>query len=214
MYCPTCGATVDNGAKFCTTCGAAIVSPQSENAEFPETEVLSDNYEETGKLEDNSFISTHENIFGGVPISDQQPFAQNHQQSYTSPSPQVLDEKAFYKQFASKNTNGWVIAIIVVCFLTAATSIPSLVLGNLLSILDIAFYVVFGILLLLQKKWYLSLPVTIYSGIGTIITIATAGAATGIFALIAGIVSTMKLKKLNAAYKQYKERGVLPQNVI
>ena len=126
----------------------------------------------------------------------------------------MLDEKAFYKKFASKNTNGWVIALVVVCFLTAAASIPSLVFGNVLSILDIAFYLVFGIFLLLQKKWYFSLPVTIYSGIGTIITLAMAGAATGVLALIAGIISTITLKQINAAYTQYKERGVLPQYVI
>lgn len=106
------------------------------------------------------------------------------------------------------------IAIVVVCFFTATTSIPSLVFGNLLNILDIVFYLIFGILLLLRKKWYFSLPVTIYSGIGTIITLAMAGAAAGVLALIAGIISTIKLKKINAAYKQYKERGVLPQNVI
>lgn len=214
MYCSTCGASVDNSADFCTTCGAPMVSSKVPDAEIPETEFLSDNYEETGRLLENGFTPIHENAVGGVPISEQQPFVQNPQQSYASPSFPVLDEKVFYKQFASKNTNGWVIAIVVVCFFTAAISIPSLVFGNLLSILDIVFYLIFGILLLLRKKWYFSLPVTIYSGIGTIITLAMAGAATGVLALIAGIISTIKLKKINAAYKQYKERGVLPQNVI
>ncbi len=214
MYCSICGATIDNSAKFCTVCGTPIADSKTPNTEFTETEVLSENYEETGRLDGNGFTPIHKNVVGDVSGVEKQSFAHNFQTSNTEPTFPVLDEKAFYKQFASKNTNGWVIAIVVLCFFTAAISIPTLLFGNVFSILDIAFYLLFGILLLVQKKWYFSLPITIYSGIGTIITLAMAGAATGILALIAGIISTVKLKKINAAYKQYKEHGTLPQNVI
>lgn len=216
MYCPTCGASVDNGAKYCATCGAPTASNSQElNTEVLETEVLSNAYEKTGRLDESSFTPIHENVAGGVPIHEQQqPFVQQPHQSCIDPNISTLDEKGFYKQFASKNTNGWVIAVIIACFLTAAASIPSLALGNLLSVLDVVFYLVFGMLLLLKKKWYFALPITIYSGVGTLLTIVATGAATGIFALIAGIASTIKLKKFQAAYKQYKECGVLPQKMI
>lgn len=216
MYCSTCGAYVSDDSTFCSVCGAQLASVQSQNIITPETETLSNDYEETGRLDESSFTPLRENIIGQVPITDQQhmPFVQQTYQNYGNVSPQVLDEKEFYKQFASKNTNGWVIAIIVACFLTMATSIPSLVMGNLFSLIDIMVYLIFGVLIVLKKRWYFTLPVTVYSAIGTVLTIAIAGAATGIFALVAGIISTIKLKKINAAYEQYKKCGALPQNVI
>lgn len=215
MYCPNCGASVDQNTLYCMSCGFPIVSgSQDTSSEFAETESFSEAYEETGKLDENGFTPIDANVVGGVPFSDKQAFAQMPQNSYTGPYFSALDEKSFYKQFASKKTNGWVVAIIAACFLTAAVSIPSLAFGNLLSILDVVFYLVFGILLLVKKKWYFSLPVTIYSGIGTMLMLVMSGTATGIFALIAGIISTIKLRKINAAYKQYKGCGVLPQNEI
>lgn len=102
MYCSTCGASVDNSADFCTTCGAPMVSSKVPDAEIPETEFLSDNYEETGRLDENGFTPIHENAVGGVPISEQQSFVQNLQQSYASPSFPVLDEKAFTSNLLQK----------------------------------------------------------------------------------------------------------------
>lgn len=215
MYCPNCGASVDQNTLYCMSCGSPIVSGSQEpSSAAPKTGVFSDAYEETGKLDENGFTPIYENGDGDVPFSDRQAFAQMPMNSYPGPNFSVMDEKTFYKQFASKKTNGWVVAIIVACFLTAAVSIPSLAFGNLLSILDVVFYLVFGILLLVKKKWYFSLPVTIYSGIGTMLMLVMSGTATGIFALIAGIISTIKLQKINAAFKQYKACGVLPQNEI
>ena len=214
MNCSICGALADNNAKFCPVCGASLLSAQQQNSELPKAETLYDNYEETGRLDANNPPAAHENVLGGVRTAEQQPFVQNFQQNYTVPNFSVLDEKSFYKQFASKNTKGWTTTLIVGCFLTVVSSILPLMSGNIFSILDIVFYLAFGILLIVQKKWYFALPVTIYSGIWTIVTVLMAGAATGILALIAGIASTIKLKKLNEAYKQYKTSGLFPSNMI
>lgn len=227
MYCSNCGAFIENGFDFCSACGTKISASVNENvsAQLSSTEI----YEETGKLDEADIPNWHSQPTEYQSRIVPAPGQTNQTNSKAQIPPlnqgqipnlnenllfQKMTEKDFYKKFASKNTNSWAVAIIVACFITAATSIPSLFLGNYLSLIDLVFYLVFGILLVLKKKWYLVLPVTICSGIGTIIAIASAGAATGIFALVAGIISTIKLKKINAAYKQYQKNDVLPQNLI
>lgn len=232
MNCQKCGAEVIDGTKFCAVCGASVENLQTTDSDFYQTEVLSYNDDKRNYApnEINNYASGHLNYdstaaqnaqpqpsypnYNSAAAQNAQPFAQNFQQNYTVPNFSVLDEKSFYKQFASKSTKGWTTTLIVGCFLTVVSSILPLMSGNIFSILDIAFYLAFGILLIVQKKWYFALPVTIYSGIWTIVTVLMAGAATGILALIAGIASTIKLKKLNEAYKQYKTSGLFPSNMI
>lgn len=216
MYCSTCGATIKENVSYCPVCGAQITATQKQNASVPETEVL---VEETGRLDEDNFTPIRDNVIGYVPIDNKQkvPFSQGLsqpvQQNFSNNS-QVIDEKTFYNQFAAKGTKGWVNALIVICFITGISSIGLLAMGNMLSIADMLVYLIFGILLTVQKRWYFPLVVTIYGGAFSLITIASSGSPVGIFAVVAGIISITKLKKLNEAYKQYQVSGVLPQNQI
>lgn len=186
MYCSNCGAYTDDTSAFCTVCGARLMPVQVKS------DVPSNERQQTPYVQ-----QTYQNC-GNANM----PF-------------QKMTEKDFYKNFASKNTNGWVIFVIFSCFLTMAATAGSMIMNeNFLSVIDILFYFVFGILLIVKKKWYFTLPVTIYSSIATIITLVLSGSVTGIFAIAAGAVSTVKLKKINDAYKQYTERGIFPQNQI
>lgn len=216
MYCLTCGATIEDGTSYCPVCGAQITATQKRNVSVPETEAL---FEETGRLDEDNFTPIHDNVIGYVPIDNkqQEPLTQEFSQpvqQHCSNNSQFLDEKAFYNQVAAKGTKGWVNVIMIACFVTAASSAGWLISGNTFSIVDLVFYIILGILLVLNKKWYFALIVTLYSAIGIIITVAMGGNYVGIFALVAGIISTIKLKKINDAYKQYQASGVLPQNQI
>ena len=73
MYCPNCGASVDQNTLYCMSCGFPIVSgSQDTSSEFAETESFSEAYEETGKLDENGFTPIDANVVGGVPFSDKQ----------------------------------------------------------------------------------------------------------------------------------------------
>lgn len=60
--------------------------------------------------------------------------------------------------------------------------------------------------------------VTIITGnifaVGTLITMITAGMASGLFPLICGVMATKTLKKADKAYEQYKTTGVYPTEQI
>ena len=216
MYCLTCGATIEDGTSYCPVCGAQVTATQKQNASVPETEVL---FEETGRLDEDNFTPSRDNVIDYMPINNKQQepltqgFSQPVQQNFSNNS-QVIDEKTFYNQFAAKGTKGWVNALIVICYVTGISSIGLIAMGNMLSIADMLVYLVFGILLTVQKRWYFPLVVTIYGGVFSLITIASSGSPVGIFAVVAGILSITKLKKINDAYKQYQVSGVLPQNQI
>lgn len=192
MFCPHCGTQNNDSAMFCTGCGTSLQITRSAQP-----------VQSVHPIVPPAFQTQQTNIS-----------AEAQQYAYANAQYQNLSEKDFYKAFASKSTNSWVITVIVICFLTAAISISQLVLANWFALIDMVLYLIFGILLIVNKKWYFALPVTIYSCIGTIITIAIAGTPTGFFALAAGIIATVKLKKINDAYKQYKDFGVIPQCAI
>ena len=126
----------------------------------------------------------------------------------------TYDEKQFYQKFASKNIKSWVIAIGVMAIVSGVASVSWLFLGNLLSIIDIVFYITFGILILTLKKWGFTLTVTVYSGVFSLITLATTEQFTGWLVLIAGIISTIGLRKINKAYNLYKWTGQVPAGEI
>lgn len=222
MYCPNCGAFVDDNSVYCTVCGAQIISEQAQKidtakaSETAGTEILSNDYEETGRLDENTVTQNYENFTGSAPITygNQPVNTQQTYRNYGNYSSQNFDEKHFYKQFASKNTKSWVNLFIIACFVTAVFTSANIFKGNTLYALDCIFYLVFGILLVFKKKWYFFLVVSIYSGIGTILAITSGNIGSGLLALVAGIISTVKIKKLNALFKQYKEYGIFPQNEI
>ena len=39
MFCPNCGAQVEDGTAFCSNCGAKIEAAQPQNVEQPESQV-------------------------------------------------------------------------------------------------------------------------------------------------------------------------------
>ncbi len=121
---------------------------------------------------------------------------------------------AFYEKFASKKTRSWTTTMVVICFLSSATSIVPLALGQIISIVDVLFYGLMGFALLKTKKWVFTLIPTLYSGFFTVVALASSGAATGVVALVSGIMSTLALRKINAAFKNYEVTRVCPERDI
>ncbi len=200
--CQKCNTVLDDTAKFCYQCGTPVSIPTDE-----ETCLLTDDNEETSLLTEETGELNLEDMPGYTPTPT----------SYISNSydaSRKLSEKEFYERFVTKKAKGWTTAIGVISLITGAISIPLLFLGNFFSIIDIVFYITIGVLILTTKKWGLPLSVSIYSGVCSVISLATSGSPSGIVALIIGIYSTITLKKVNDAYKQYCRSGVLPSKPI
>ena len=219
--CRKCNTVLDDSAKFCHCCGMPIDNDPDMKTDDDEITVqLNDDDVSVPYEQDQPDISaeTEESIPEDVPENN--PFQQSFEQpeSYTSDAPgssnDVLGRKEFFEKYVSKKAKGYATVLAVIALISGALSIPSLIFGNLLSIMDIAFYIVMGILILTTKNWIFTLIVTIYSSIFSIITIAISGTPTGIVVLIVGIFATMNLKKVNDAYKQYLLSGILPTDPI
>lgn len=132
------------------------------------------------------------------------------QPTYTAPVGGMLSEKEFYDRFMPKKSKSWVTALMVISFITAGLSLVLVLLGNILGLIDVAFYLVIGFLLLKSKKWGVALATVIYSGFWSLLGLITGGGLTGIVALIVGVMATIELKKFGKLYADYKISGQLP----
>lgn len=214
--CRKCNTVIDDTAKFCYRCGTPVSVPESE-----ETGLLINDDEETGLLNgegEGSFLINEETEELYPEDMQRYPPPYTPPQQFFAPNmPYIyrrLTEKDFYERFVSKKVKGWKTAIGVISLISGAISIPILFLGNFLSIIDIAFYIPMGILILATRNWGLPLAVTIYSGIFSVIAFAVSCTPSGVAALIVGIYATIILKKANDAYRLYCRTGALPQKQI
>lgn len=181
MFCSKCGQQLPDGSAFCSVCGA----PQTVAA--PQPAYQQPTYQQPAQ-----------------PVY-QQPVYQ--QPMYQQP----LSRKEFYNQFVSKKSNSTVICMAVIFFITAAISASLIVaLENMLGIMDVAVYTLFGILLLATKHWVCALIPTAYSAVWTIVSMVNGGTPTGIVALIVGATCVSVLQKFEKMYKAYTTTGVLP----
>ena len=144
----------------------------------------------------------------GAPQPMGTPFGMNQ------PMQPINSFEDFFEQFASPKTKNNVKWLGYICAFTAVVSIVLICIGNFVAILDVIFYGVFAFLLLKKKNWAFPLAVTCYSGIFSIIGFFVSGTPSGILALILSIKSTMAMKKLNDAYKEYQTTGQFPSQQI
>ncbi len=206
--CPNCKTVLDSTAKFCMQCGTQVSQAADEQTGFlnydEQTSLLTTEDQETSLLTEETGELRPEDRPDYFP---QQPNSKKN-------IAYILNEKQFYDQCVSKKVKGWATAIGVIALISGTVSVPFLFLGNLLSIIDIAFYLTMGVLILVTRKWGLPLAVTIYSGLFSVISLATSGTMNGIIALVVGIFATINLKKANDAYRLYRQSGVLPQKPV
>jgi hypothetical protein len=201
-------------AMFCSNCG----TPYDDEG----TTVLQDDFD------DGTTVLNPNDNFGDVnyynppetypqePPKYYQPAQQPGQQNpFVCQNPvEKMTLEQFFEKFASKKTKNWYKTIAIICIITAVLSLGLLGIGNYFSVIDVIFYLVFGILLFKKKNWILPLVVTCYGGLFTIIGIATTGTPSGIFACVLGIMATIGAKKVNDAYKTYTSTGQIPSNEL
>lgn len=184
MRCTNCGAEIPAESKFCSSCGQPVPVQQT----YPQQSYPQQNYQ-------------------------QQPYPQQAPVNYGY-SAEPMNEKTFYKTYMSKNARGWVTATIVCAFISAALNIANVALYGPASLLDAILCLVIGIVLIKKKSWVLPLIFAIYGIIVSILSLVLSGTPSGILAIAAGIISVIKLRKFAAAYKQYKNTGLLPMDII
>lgn len=236
-FCKTCGAQLHDNDAFCVVCGTTVEQANAADAptdfydteattvlnesEFDdkaeETTVLSDNspYQNNNPYQSGNYYQGDNNVYT-PPVQPQQPPVQGY---YNQPQGNAYQDtkltfEQFYEKVASKKTKSDAKALAIITIITAAVGIASIVMGNYFGIIDVVFYGVFSFLLFKKKNWILPLIVTCYSGCFTVINLVVSGVASGIFALIIGIITTIKLKKVNDAYKAYQTTGQYPNEQI
>lgn len=209
MYCQNCGAENQENSKFCMACGISLNSDNTIEDEMGETTALLQ--EETTLLqedmaEDNNQQVEHTNS------SVQTTYNQFVQ--YENNNNQIISKEVFFTNILSKKSKSWIKALWIICFITVAICAVSIITGNFFAIVDIVFYLVFGILMNKKQNWKIALVITCYSACGTLLTMIMASMASGLFPLICGVMSTKLLRKADKAYEQYKTTGVYPTEQI
>jgi hypothetical protein len=174
--CKHCGMQITEDSKFCTYCGTAYDENNGANA-------FSQNDFDNGA----PVVNVEGNFSGG-----------SYYNSALTPS---LEQ--FFKGYISNRTIGYHTTAAIICIFTAIISFILLFEGDYYSLIDIIFYLTFGILLLKKKDWVIPLIVICYSGIMTVFTLIVTGTVYGAFALAVGIRATIGTKKANDAYKDY-----------
>lgn len=125
MYCPQCGNTNDDTARFCSACGLDLVQYKQQ-------------WQESGPRTDQQVDSGYQQPAQQTPMYHQPPYQQQYQPAYQAPP---------YRQTGPYGTvpyipsyMGWAIAVLILCFWP--TGIPAVVyasqVGSKLALGDIA----------------------------------------------------------------------------
>lgn len=209
MYCQNCGAENQTKSNFCVVCGVPLNTNSIVDNETDKTTLLSD--EETALLQEDSVMSNNQqpNYADTSVQTTYNQFACNVN-NYN----QIVSKEEFFTKLLSKNSKSWIKALWIICFITVVLCAITIITGNIFAVVDVVFYLVFGILLKKKQDWKIALAITCYSALGTLITMITAGMASGLFPLICGVMATKTLKKADKTYEQYKTTGVYPTEQI
>lgn len=188
MRCDFCNAEIKQNDNFCPECGKRIVFNGGAAID-------------NGNNVDNNYYD---------------PTPQYQQTSYYADNTSYkMTEKCFFSEYSKKSVKGINITVAVLCFLSACIAVPQIVtFGNLLGIIDIVVFVLFGVLVLIKKKWYFSLIISIYCGLACALALTLNGVPTGIILLMLAIGNTVSLYRINKAYITYVQTGQMPQMQI
>lgn len=209
MYCQNCGAENKDNSIFCMVCGTTFNLDNKVEDDMDETTALLQ--EETTLLQADSVADNNQQIQHVNPVIQS---AYNQATQSTNNYNQIISKEEFFTKLLSKNSKSWIKALWIICFITVVLCAVTIITGNIFAVADVVFYLVFGILLKKKQDWKIALAITCYSALGTLITMITAGMASGLFPLICGVMATKTLKKADKTYEQYKTTGVYPTEQI
>ena len=184
MNCTNCGAPLNPGANFCTSCGATVQQPTYQQPTYQQPTYQQPTY--------------------------QQPYQENFVQP---PVTGAFTWKEFYNRFVTKKgyiTGMSIICFIT----AALSLVLLALTGNVLAVMDIVVYLSMGIALLATKNWICALIPTVYGGIFSVINVVSGGTPSSVVAIIVGVLATQTLLKANKAYQQYKLNGTFPNEPI
>lgn len=148
----------------------------------------------------------------------------------------IISPKDFYASVTAKSSRGTVMAFIVCMYINAAMSVINfflvnmkwisvgieimainavqIVLENLAVGIDFLLFLLLGIFIHIKKNWILALIATCCVGCGMLFTLIGGGGVKGLPMFILGIGTTIVLRNVNKAYKEYITQGIWPQKFI
>ncbi len=231
MKCTYCG--YENGLMggFCRNCGKKL--PESApNGQMNSNQTVN-------SANPNMHMGGYGQPNSNQTVNSTHPIYSNGQMNgYGQPSTQnqiwgKMREKEFYQRFASKSTKSLIIIVAVLSFLSAAVSGIELLskaeqirfammFSNevtfyvVIAVIETIYFFIMGILILILQKWFLPLIVIIEGIMSTIfVTVITENfSGRGIAFIAFAIACMIQLKKVNAAYKVYKNTGNIPERLI
>lgn len=183
--CCQCDFIVEENINFCPYCG----SNKFENVDKNITMKL--------KPEDSPWYKSENSSVKEVPKNSK-----------------ILNVQEFYEQYVSKGSKSWIVWFLVINFASAALSLPSLLTGIVVSVVDIVVYLLIGIVVLRKKSWIAALIGAIYSGLGSLLSMIVSQQVVGIPYMIVAIMAMRKLRKLQTGYREYTISGKVPDMEI
>ena len=209
--CAQCDFVVEENINFCPYCG----SNEFESVDKHITMRLRPEDSPWYKKEESTPVNNVPKEINAPNIPHSSSYIEESNETIvTSNNLKSFEIQDFYNQYVSQKSKGWIIWFLVMNFVSSAFSVITLLAGNILSCIDIMFYLLIGIFILRKKSWISALTGAIYSGVGCLLNMILYQDVSGMLYVIVAIIVVRKLRKLQAEYKEYTISGKLPDTEI
>lgn len=219
MKCNYCGTENADGSKFCTGCGAALNNMAS--ATTTEGTTMNTGYANPAQAtpaynantqqyaQNNQYYAGNMQYAQNPQYGQYNQYGQYGQQGYTQMTKNdFLELPAMEKQ--KKNVK----ACYIICYICAVLSLVISIAAGQINIVDPIILAGLGLWIQFGKSFVAGVLLLAYSIINVIYLIVATGQFGGYLIVIAGIYAVITTYKINKAYKEYKNTGIIPTESV